>query len=174
VAEDEIWVAGEFVKAGAHALVRMEPDGDDWKVTGLVLTADEINSQTLKSLPLNVVWMTFRTDKTYAARARTEQPAATRGLSNLIDAALESATPREESGDWQPPAREKLSRPDRTDPDGHSRAVAAAYEEAVRLGKAPGPAIAAEAGVPIATAHGWIREARRREHLPKGRRGRAG
>jgi len=174
VADDEIWVGGEFTKAKVRALVRFEQDDDYWKITGLVLTGDEINSLTLKNLPLNVVGLPFRTDPTYAAQARDRQPPATQDMSERIDAALRSVLTAPRPDDWQPPAREPLARPDRTDPDGHSRAVAAAYKESVHLGKSPGPTIAAEAGVPVATAHGWIREARRRGHLPKGQKGRAG
>ena len=64
-----------------------------------------------------------------------------------------------------------LRRPDGTDPDGYYRTVAAAYTAAVRRGDAPAPALATEAGVPLATARGWIQEARRRGSLPPGRRG---
>lgn len=166
-------MASTFPKAGARGLVRLEPDGDDWIVTALVLVGDEINSQTLKHIPIGALWVGMRTDQTLAPRLRNNQPKVAKKLSALIEDALKAESPGAET-EWEPPARQPLSRPDRTDPDGHSRAVAAAYQEAVRLGKAPGPAIAAEAGVPVATAHGWIREARRRGALAAGRRGRAG
>lgn len=66
-----------------------------------------------------------------------------------------------------------LCRPDRTDPDGHSARVAAAYRIALTHGPDPSRRIADAAGVPHTTVVGWVREARRRGHLPPGQRGRA-
>ena len=90
-----------------------------------------------------------------------------------LRAAAEDAPPEliliERSSD-----RRRLTRPDGTDPDGFSARVAEAYREYAVQTRAPGVEIAAEAGVPVATARSWIREARRRGHLPEGRKGRAG
>jgi hypothetical protein len=173
VTDDEVWVSGEFPKVGVRGLTRLARDGEDWIVTALVLVGSEINSQTLKGLPLGAITLAMRTDKQLAEQLSKRQTAQVRGLSQVLDTALTQAA-RVDQDDWQPPPRERLSRPTGADPDGHARAVAAAYEEAVRLGKSPGPTIAEEAGVPVATARGWIQEARRRGHLAKGRRGRAG
>lgn len=70
--------------------------------------------------------------------------------------------------------RPRLTRPDGTDPDGFYARVAEAYREYGSRTNAPAIEIAEEAGVPVATARTWIREARRRGKLPEGRKGRAG
>lgn len=70
--------------------------------------------------------------------------------------------------------RPKLTRPDGTDPDGFAARVAAAYREYVQTTRSPAVEIAREAGVPVGTVRGWIREARRRGKLPEGRKGKAG
>src|SRR5262249_17383009 len=56
--------------------------------------------------------------------------------------------------------RAPLSRPDGTDPEGFSRRVAEAYNEAIPTTSKPAVALAEEAGVPVVTVHRWIREAR--------------
>jgi hypothetical protein len=70
--------------------------------------------------------------------------------------------------------REPLTRPGRTDLDEFYRRVARAYVELTPKTRAPAKEIAAEADVPVTTAHRWIREARRRGALPPARHGRAG
>jgi hypothetical protein len=70
--------------------------------------------------------------------------------------------------------RARLTRPDGTDPDGFAARVAAAYREYATQTRAPAVEIAREAGVPVGTVRGWIREARRRGKLPEGRKGKAG
>lgn len=70
--------------------------------------------------------------------------------------------------------RPRLTRPDGSAPDDFYRLVARAYGTYAAESRAPGKAMAHEAGVPTTTAHRWIREARRRGHLPPGRRGVAG
>jgi hypothetical protein len=70
--------------------------------------------------------------------------------------------------------RAKLGRPDGKDPDKFYAQVAQAYREYAPRTRATAVAIAEEAGVPVGTVHGWIREARRRGHLPAGREGSAG
>ena len=70
--------------------------------------------------------------------------------------------------------RAKLTRPDGSDPDGFAERVAAAYREYVMETRSPALKIAKEAGVPVGTARGWIKEARRRGKLPQGHKGRAG
>lgn len=70
--------------------------------------------------------------------------------------------------------RARLTRPDGSDPDGFAIRVAEAYREYVMETRSPALKIADEAGVPVATARSWVREARRRGKLPQGRKGRAG
>jgi hypothetical protein len=64
------------------------------------------------------------------------------------------------------PHRERLTRPDGTDPAGFSARVAAAFLEAHALSSSPAKILAQEAGVPVGTVHRWIRDARRAGHLP--------
>lgn len=71
------------------------------------------------------------------------------------------------------PARERLTRPDGTDPDGFYRRVADAYREVSVTTRAVAPVLAEEAGVPVATVHRWVMEARRRGFLPPSRRGKS-
>jgi hypothetical protein len=72
------------------------------------------------------------------------------------------------------PDRPQLTRPDGATPEEFYPRVAAAYLEYAQLTRAPAKEMAAEAGVPVTTAHRWIREARRRGVLPPARKGKAG
>lgn len=74
----------------------------------------------------------------------------------------------------EPISRPRLTRPDGADPDAFYERVADAYREYAPQTSKPGTKIAEEAGVPLGTVHGWIREARRRGKLPPGRKGKAG
>jgi hypothetical protein len=73
-----------------------------------------------------------------------------------------------------PSKRQRLTRPDRSDPNGFYRSVAEAYKEYAQETRAAALRVAEEADVPAATAHRWINEARRRGHLPPGRAGKTG
>jgi hypothetical protein len=72
------------------------------------------------------------------------------------------------------PDRPRLTRPDGASPHEFYPRVAAAYREYAQLTRAPAKEMAAEAGIPVTTAHRWIREARRRGFLPPARKGKAG
>lgn len=72
------------------------------------------------------------------------------------------------------PERSPLTRPDGATPKEFYPRVAAAYSEYAPQTRAPAKEIATEAGVPVTTAHRWIREARRRGFLPPARKGKAG
>src|SRR5205085_5015354 len=60
------------------------------------------------------------------------------------------------------PERPRLTRPDGAAPEEFYPRVAAAYAQYAPRTRAPAKQIATEAGVPVTTAHRWIREARRR------------
>jgi hypothetical protein len=59
-------------------------------------------------------------------------------------------------------------------PDSFYRDVAHAYRELAQSTARPAAELAEVGGVPVTTAHRWIKEARRRGFLPPGRPGRAG
>lgn len=70
--------------------------------------------------------------------------------------------------------RDQLRRPDKSNPERFYAQVAAAYRHYATQTRAPARAIADEAQVPVTTVHRWIREARIRNLLPPGHKGRAG
>ena len=70
--------------------------------------------------------------------------------------------------------RPRLTRPAGDAPEEFYPRVADAYREYAPRTRAPAKEMAAEAGVPVTTAHRWIREARRRGFLPPARKGTAG
>ncbi len=70
--------------------------------------------------------------------------------------------------------RTVLTRPGPSPSDAFYRQVATEYLLRAGETRAPAAALASEAGVPVGTVHRWVREARRRGHLPAGRPGRAG
>jgi hypothetical protein len=59
-------------------------------------------------------------------------------------------------------------------PDGFYRDVADVYLELASGSPRPASDIAARHGVPVSTAHRWVKEARRRGFLPPGRPGKTG
>lgn len=145
-----------------------------------------------------VTEMYLHKDRINASDLRTVQPARFEALANAHNGALERLRAEHQRVHRQPepslaelrvgfegptaalaergvkPARQRIERPDGTDPDGFSQLVAQAYREYLTTTKAPATAIAEEADVPVGTVYRWIREARRRGHLPAGEKGRAG
>jgi hypothetical protein len=68
-----------------------------------------------------------------------------------------------------------LVQPDqRPYPDKFYRAVARLYRRLARTTNRPAAVIAEANSVPLTTAHRWIKEARKRGHLPPGQKGRRG
>lgn len=68
----------------------------------------------------------------------------------------------------------RLHRPDGRNVDGFYKSVATHYRWHAALSRRPAAAMAEAAGVPVATVHRWIREARLRGFLPAGRQGSVG
>lgn len=145
-----------------------------------------------------VTEMYLHGDRITATDLRNVQPARLEGLANAHKEMLKTRQTRRqrEPGEPEPtlaelkagfeaanrlisetivvPTRPRLTRPDGTDPEAFYRSVAAAYREHLTTTRAPAAAMADEAEVPVATAHRWIREARKRGFLPAGEQGRAG
>ena len=86
------------------------------------------------------------------------------------------------AGGWDltDPARALTRPPDRSDgrsrgrPDLFYRQVADAYLDLSQASHRPASDIAHSHGVPVTTAHRWVKEARRRGFLPPGRPGKTG
>ncbi|MGH3769599.1 MAG: hypothetical protein ACRDTX_31380 [Pseudonocardiaceae bacterium] len=91
----------------------------------------------------------------------------------LTVAELRKRSPKAETGD-QAKRRARLTRPSGQDPENFYRLVAHVYRDHAASTRAPAKELAAEAGVPVTTAHRWIREARRRGFLPAAGKGKAG
>jgi hypothetical protein len=76
------------------------------------------------------------------------------------------------------PTSRRRVRPEQTSgrgrPDSFYDAVAAAYRDLARRSSRPAAELAETHGVPVTTAHRWIKEARRRGFLAPGRPGKAG
>jgi hypothetical protein len=89
-------------------------------------------------------------------------------------AQIRARTPRNVAPETHRPERPRLTRPDGAAPEEFYPRVAAAYAQYTPRTRAPAKQIAAEAGVPVTTAHRWIREARRRGFLPPAKKGKAG
>jgi hypothetical protein len=182
-----IWWTLSRPGGGIHMRYILE---DRWKLTdvyahGAALTATDLQAAPITRLDLLLnltsdhLWTVAATYNDLATKAgwgpmvtvidheQNDDPPLSR-LRQLA-ATAPPALPTPPSAD-----RPRLTRPDGTDPDGFAARVAAAYCEYAQQTYAPAAAIAKEAGIPIATARSWIREARRRGKLPQGRKGKAG
>lgn len=181
-----------------HAIAKVERDDDDRLVlTRLVLDAAHVDSELLRSIPISRIEATARMvdlddPDGLLAHGLTRRDHTRQGeliltlrdpdgrlvavddeIGRYIHGTREPPQ-RPVPGEAEPSGRMPLRRPDRSDPEGFSRMVAEAYNEAVQTSHRPATLLAAEAGVPATTVHRWIREARQRGFLPPARRGRAG
>ena len=174
VASNEFWANIRNPNAGAVTLMRIGETDRGPAITAVVVVGSDLTSHTLKKVSFSAVPLRnlgAMDPSQWLIASGEHQPPALRELTGAIESALKSAEATHRPERLIASTRPRLTRPDRSDPDGHAEAVAASYAEHVHAGRQPGMAIAEEAGVPVATARGWIREARRRGKLPKGRRG---
>jgi hypothetical protein len=192
-----LWWSLSRPDGGAHIKVTEDEDGR-WVITDVYVHGRGLTVTDLQALPLTQLNLTMNligywdgsgaimdpaaiTDviNGYAANAgygqavmhNLDEDAAEPTLAELrsLAAAAPPDLPRGPEAE-----RPQLTRPDGTDPDGFAERVAAAYREYVTKTRAPAVEIAKEAGVPVGTVRGWIREARRRGKLPQGHRGKVG
>lgn len=180
---------------GGSTHMRVTMDDDRWKVTDVYIHGDGLTATDLQAIPLSKLavvmnfaahgpgggmsdpgdiadaYNEFAREAGYGHAVYYEPDAGELALDELRALAVDAPPelPRAPNAE-----RPKLTRPDGTDPDGFAGRVAAAYREYAEITRAPAQKIADEAGVPIATARSWIREARRRGKLPEGRKGKAG
>ena len=166
---------------GAH--MKVSDESGMWLVTDVYVHGPEVTASVLQQVPvsqLNVIMnLVGEWDPDTIAEAMNEDL----GQQVIADPDHEPSLARLRKRAENAPAtlpveraksRPRLTRPDRTDPEGFYALVGAAYREYALQTRAPAVKIAEEAGVPVATARSWIREARRRGKLPQGRKGKAG
>lgn len=177
-AADDGWFAYNFPPYGAdglHAHATQDADGR-WVLNALFLHGEALSAETLRGISIPRMEAQLALD--------TRDPDTRERMSRSDDDGLTIGKLRERSkivADQQREQlrsgvdrRRQLTRPDGVDPDEFYQAVASAYGGYAVQSNAPAKLIATEAGVPVGTAHRWIREARRRGFLPPARKGRAG
>lgn len=157
----------------------VEQEDGRWIVTEMYLHGDRITASDLRNVQPARFEAVANAYDSKLERLRVEhqrehdqpEPTLAELRAGFEAAARLLEAPARDSG--RPP-RPQLQRPDKQDPEGFYQAVADAYRHYVKLTRAPAVKIAKEADVPVATAHRWIREARKRGFLPAGEQGRAG
>lgn len=149
-------------------------------IVDLVVRSDgNVDSSALKSLPIGWLEGLVNAPDWAKALGRRDSGATTPTGEDMAEVLtmLEIGVDGMAFGVDQPSEQTKrppLSRPDGADPDDFYRRVADAYHDVLQRSGRVAPALAEEAGVPVATVRRWIQESRRRGFLPPARRGRAG
>lgn len=163
------WIAvlGEGSAPSYYVRCRDDGRGGVEVVQFLMASSQRIGAAALRDVPLGRIEATINADPLLLAAAR----AAADGPDPLLRHLETRPVPSYKGAAVI--ASEPLSRPDRTDPAGFYARVAARYLLLVQTTSKPAVVMAEEAGVPVATARRWINEARRRDLLAAGRRGRA-
>jgi hypothetical protein len=176
-----IWVSLNRPEGGG-VHIRVTDADDHWVITDVYVHGAQLSASDLQGAPITHLdlMMNLVEDFDPFTIAEAFQKMGQKVLADP-DPEPSLAALRERAADapaelpaMRPQERPKLTRPDGTDPDGFSARVAAAYREYVMQTRSPALKIAEEAKVPVGTARGWIREARRRGKLPQGRKGRVG
>jgi hypothetical protein len=177
------WVSLSGPAPGGGMNVNVAKRDDRWVVIGVYVHGPEVTPSVLQAVPVGQIerMLNLLPLDLYDMATFIEFGANEYRFLDDPDGELSLGRLREEADGapsefkiLQQIRRPKLTRPDGTDPDAFYSLVADAYREYAPQTSKPGTRIAEEAGVPIGTAHGWIREARRRGHLPPGRKGKAG
>jgi hypothetical protein len=177
------WISIALPPGGGTHLHLTQPDGGPPVIDSVYVHGPQITASTLQAIPISHLAVA-------ASMAESLFTVLTvlkyGGYRNPVTADVEGDEPSlaalRHQADGAPATlrlfeqieREKLTRPDGTDPDGFAERVAAAYRQYVMETRSPALKIAEEAGVPVGTARGWIKEARRRGKLPQGHKGKAG
>ncbi len=166
-------------EGGVHIRLR-EQDGR-LVISEMYVHGAEITPALLRSIPLRA--LEALADEAWRAKTKRDERGMVPAVATYALSADATADPTLEDLRGRRPGRKAapakprppLTRPDPSgDLDQFYRRVADAYREFAKLSRAPAAAMANEAGVPVTTVHRWVREARRRGHLPPGRKGRAG
>jgi len=177
-----VWWSVKLPEGGA-AHMKVSDDGGTWKITDVYVHGPEITATSLRDVPVGRLGLIMNLLGEWDPYTIGETMHESFGQQILVDPEREPslAVLRERARNApdglpveQDSSRPPLTRPTGTDPDSFYAQVAAAYREYAPQTRAPALKIAEEAGVPIATARSWVREARRRGKLPQGRKGKAG
>lgn len=165
---------------GIHMGVQDSGDGDKpWVVTDVYVHSDAISGGLMQSVPVGQLDLIMNLVGGFDPDTIAE---AANSLGQHVIADPEDEPSLSQMRAWaesspeglpnpEDASRPRLERPDGSDPESFYALVAAAYREYALQTRAPAVQIAAEAGVPVATARSWVREARRRGKLPQGHRG---
>lgn len=160
------WVAYRTDIPGLYAFARLVPDKNGTLVVrDLLVSADERLSATdLQAAKLGQIERQVNSWPLSLREAPLSAPQERDGFierfRSLIPGAIQAA-----------PERPTLTRPGGQPPNVFYARVAEAYRAATCETSRVAPLLAKDAGVPVATVRGWIAEARRRGHLPPGKRG---
>lgn len=169
------WVRVRWPDRSYVVLVRTEEEEGRRVIRELVVRDQRVDSNTLKTLPIGWVESLVNASGNREAVAEQDRHSSKLGLVLTELELLVDELVRTPKGSFpQGSPRDPLTRPDGSDPNLFYREVAEAYSDVLRRTSAIAPVLAEEAGVPVATVHRWIGEARRRGFLPPARKGRAG
>ncbi|GAA3078263.1 hypothetical protein [Streptosporangium carneum] len=147
-----------------RARIEQNPDGR-WTVTGVLVEGEAITSDTLRKISLGRLEALANTDLAALALSLEQQEQPEDDQLTLGELRALAAAPASS-------ARTPLGRPDGS--DAFYQEVARAYASAAAESSRPAVVLAQEAGVLVSAVHRWVREARRRGHLPPGKKGKAG
>jgi hypothetical protein len=143
--------------------IRPELVDDRLVIGSLYLSADEgVRTGTLKSLRLDRYEAALNLEG-----VRFLAEAVMRG--DAVTQIVRRAIVTHEAFDLEPP-----DLPGGRYPDSFYEEVAAFYMAMLEGGYSPAPELARATGRPLSTVRRWVAECRRREILPKGRKGKAG
>lgn len=153
-----------------HLLIHAHIEDDINRITHVLVTGQALNATQLISIPLGRIAKIIALAPPTAEPAAPSTPAEHDELADAL-ATIAALTPRPlpDTEAWTVRTdRPRLTRPrvgPGYDPDAYYRHVAAAYIDLLQQSNRAANAMALEAGVPLSTVRGWIREARRRGHL---------
>lgn len=187
------WVEVTEPNLDARAWINVAEEGGRYRIRAMLVGGRQLDTAIMRQIPLSRVESLLNQPGVGAgicSAAAVAGAVADRVGPDLrtytdefadIELALTTLLAAPPLGPALPPdgvaeERVPLQRPTGSDPEGFYRQVANAYSALIRLEGTARPAkvLAAEAGVPVATVHRWIHEARRRGFLPPARQGRAG
>lgn len=164
------WVCYSTDTPGLYAFARLAEDARGQLVVRdiLVSSEDHMRAIDLQSVKIGQIEREVNAWPDWQREMFLKPPAE---RDAFIEAFRKGMTRKRESQSVKPEQsdRPKLTRPDKSDPEGFYKLVARAYREAAAKTAKPAPMLAEEAGVPVATVRRWIAEARRRGQLPPGR-----